>query len=179
LAILAQLSHGFNPSNFPAQDLIFPTSPVIGSLRRCHHRRRSIMSTTTKQTHGGEPIWTWTRETAGIPDIPNQVRQSQPRYLRLVTHTMGGPGSVNHWTIFLVLSNAVSVHLNFRQGAPGEDDVMVVAIRAYATSNSAIQHWDFECTGNPTVQKFLQSIIKNKRYLYKLGPDGKGCREWV
>ena len=64
-------------------------------------------------------------------------------------------------------------------GAAGKDDVMVVAARAYTISNSAIQDWDYDRIGSPTVQAFVQSIIDNKRYLFEFNSDGTGCRDWV
>ena len=137
----------------------------------------------TIQPQGGPSIWKWERETSGVPDLPQSVKDSKVICLRLVTHTMGPPGSTNHWTFFLIISDGpqaeLSVHFNFRQGAKNEEDVMVVAMRQYVTSNSSLRTWDFASAEAPTVAKFLGSIRDRKQYAYDLNTGGTGCREWM
>jgi hypothetical protein len=103
----------------------------------------------------------------------------QVQLVRLVAHTMGAPGSENHWTIFSLVSNAASVQLNFRQRSGGEtDDCMIVAGRQYSMSNSAIRAWDFERVGHPTVRQFFKAVTSNKRNLFQFNSTGTGCRDW-
>ena len=143
------------------------------------------MSRHQSQTSGGKPQFTWAPEVGSLTDLPENVLQSQVMYLRLVAHTMGisttsgDQRSENHWTVFLVISNRLSVHLNFRQGAAGESDVLVVKLRNYATSNSALRSWDYKTIGSQTVGGLLSHMYKKARHQFRLNGVGNGCRHWV
>jgi hypothetical protein len=116
--------------------------------------------------------------------------------VRIVAHSLGvqvrGAKSENHLSIYLLLGQNRSYHMDMRIAAPtarsAGDATAVETVgqldlqgRAYLMSNSAIKHVDLEATGRP-VEDFVNHLLSlNLQYFRFTFTDGHnvGCRSWV
>lgn len=104
--------------------------------------------------------------------------------VRVVVHTMGAmaPGvamSNNHWSIYLVLHNSLSMRLNMTAEEGYVTGNLNITEHQYATTQSAIQCFDYVAAPGVTVQHFVGLIYQYRRQLYDMSGGGSGCRYWM
>ena len=102
--------------------------------------------------------------------------------VRVVVHTTGpwpNGMSDNHWSIFLLLAENISVRMNMTAELNDPTGFLKWTTLNYVLTQSAIEHWDFKTASNVTVSDIYRLVTGNHRDEYKMSGGGSGCRWWM
>lgn len=97
------------------------------------------------------------------------------------------PKGGNHWSIYLTTSDTDYVRLDMTPSytipttvIPGGSKGILIVNRVddlrVRTATKVVRH---DVRGGSKVSEFVDSLVKEKRYLYEFNDSGQGCRFWV